>query len=89
MNIRNNVNEHLKENRTIEITKESIEKQLRDNQNKMQNEFASKVLEDIKWWNEKANRKDYKPTIEEQAMFVEIVQIVNGMNQTGLLNCED
>ena len=69
----------------MELTKESLQKQLRANEEKTQNEFANKVLQDIQWWNEKANRKDYKPTAEENQAFIQVLNIVNGMNNTGLL----
>ena len=71
-----------------ELTKEQVEqikKHQRELQEKQQNEFASKVLQDIEWWCEKANKTDYKPTLEENEKFIQVLRIVNGMNESGLL----
>lgn len=59
---------------------EQLKKQQRELQEKQQNEFANKILTDIEWWCEKANKKDYEPTLEERDCLNKVITIVNNMN---------
>lgn len=43
--------------------------------------YAEKVLEMVKNYCEKANKKDYDPSNEEREVFGEIVKIVNNMKE--------
>lgn len=67
------------------LTIEEMVQRSKENQQKQQEEFAHRVLEDIQWWNEKANKKDYKPTLEEQKAFIQAYRIMQGMNNLGLI----
>ena len=64
----------------IEITKEEITRQLRANQEKMQNELIDKILDSVEFLLEKANRKDYEPTEHERQQFGKIYTIITNMN---------
>ena len=61
------------------MTKEEIKRQLRENQEKMQNEFIDKILDSVEFLLEKANRRDYKPTDYEREQFGKIYNIINNM----------
>lgn len=61
------------------MTKEELEKRMKEQKEKMQNEFIDKLLEQVEWLNEKANRKDYETTTHEQEVLSKICSIVNNM----------
>lgn len=44
-----------------------------------QEEFISSILDSVQMLNEKANRKDYKPTIRERKTFEMIYTIITNM----------
>lgn len=54
------------------------QKELKD---KMQNEFIDKLLDDVEFFLEKANRKDYELTEHEKIVFNKIYTIINNMNK--------
>ena len=61
------------------MTKEELQKLIRENNEKIQNQFIDKILDDVQFLCEKANRKDYEPTEYERTKFYEIYIIVNNM----------
>ena len=62
------------------MTKEELLKQLRANQEQIQNEFIDKILDSVEFLLEKANRRDYKPTDHEREQFGKIYAIITNMN---------
>lgn len=66
-----------KENK--KMTQEELQKQMRENLDKMQDEFIDKLEENISWLCEKANKKDYIPTVHEKQTFEKIFNIINNM----------
>lgn len=64
----------------IEMTKEELMKRLRENQEKIQNEFIDKILDSVEFLLEKANRRDYKATEHEREQFGKIYTIIVNMN---------
>ena len=63
----------------IEITKEEITRQLRANQEKMQNELIDKILDSVELLCENANRRYYKQTEHERKQFGKIYNIIANM----------
>ena len=62
------------------MTKEEIKRQLRENQEKMQNESIDRILDSVEFLLEKANCRDYKPTDYEREQFGKIYTIITNMN---------
>ena len=62
------------------MTKEELKRQLRANQEQIQNEFIDKILDSVEFLLEKANRRDYKPTDYEREQFGKIYTIITNMN---------
>lgn len=63
----------------IEMTKEEITRQLRANQEKMQNELIDKILDSVELLFENANRRYYESTEHEREQFGKIYNIINNM----------
>lgn len=61
------------------MTKEELQKRMKEHQEQMQNEFIDKLLEQVEWLNEKANRKDYETTAHEKVVLNKICSIINNM----------
>ena len=61
------------------MTKEELQQAIRKNQEIIQNQFINKILDDVQFLCEKANRKDYEPTEYERTKLYEIYIIVNNM----------
>lgn len=62
------------------MTKEEMLALMKVNNEKMQEEFMAKLLDQIELLNEKANKKDYEPTSNEREMFRKIYTIITNMN---------
>lgn len=63
----------------IEMTIEGIKRQLRENQEKMQNELIDRILDDVELLFENANRRYYEQTEHEREQFGKIFNIINNM----------
>lgn len=63
----------------IEMTKEEIKRQLRANQEKMQNELINKILNDVELLFKNANRRYYEQTEHERKQFGKIYNIIANM----------
>lgn len=61
------------------MTLEELQKQIKENKDKMQNEFIDKIYDSVEHLNNKANRKDYEPTDHEREVFGKIATIINNM----------
>lgn len=61
------------------MTKEEILQKLKESQEKMQDEFIDKLLDEVMFLSEKTNKKEYDPTLHEQEQFRKIVNIINNM----------
>ena len=62
------------------MTLEELKAEMRKNAEKQQNQFIDKLVEQIEFLCEEANRKDYVPTDCEREQFAKIVAIVTDMN---------
>lgn len=60
---------------------DELKKAIRVIQEKEQDEFINKLKNDIDWFLEKANAKDYEPTEHERIVFNEIKTIIDNMNK--------
>lgn len=63
------------------MTIEELQKQMKENKDKMQNEFIDKLLDQIEHYNDKANRRDYVPTDHEKEVFSKIATIIINMTK--------
>ena len=63
-----------------ELTKEVLEKMMRETKDKQQNEFIDKLYEMVDNLCEKANKKVYQPTDHERKVFRKIYNIITAMN---------
>lgn len=61
------------------MTPEELKVLIRKAQEKQQDDFIDKLFKDIEWFCEKANEKDYEPTIHEKEVFTKIVTIIDNM----------
>lgn len=59
---------------------QELQQQLRENQEKMQNNFIDGILEKVEILLEKANRKNYAPTDYEREQFRKIATIIKNMS---------
>lgn len=56
-----------------------LERQIKANKEKQQNDFIDKLEENVNWLLEKANRRDYEPTQHEKEVFGRIATIIDNM----------
>ena len=63
------------------MTKVELQQSIRKNQETIQNQFIDKILDDVQFLCEKANRKDYEPTDYERFVFGKIKNIINNMSE--------
>lgn len=63
------------------MTIEELQKQMKENKDKMQNEFIDKLLDQVEHYNDKANRRDYVPTDHEKEVFSKIATIIINMTK--------
>ena len=61
-------------------TREELERQLRANQEAMQEKAMADILDAVEALSERANRADYEPTIKEREDFEKIRDIINDMS---------
>ena len=62
-----------------ELTKEEMAEEIKKGKDKMQEDFINKILEDVKWLQEKAIKTSYHCTVNEKLAFEEVYKIINGM----------
>lgn len=62
-------------------TREELEKQLRANQEAMQEKAMADILEAVEFLNERANRADYEPTLKEMLDFRKIHTIIDSLDK--------
>lgn len=62
-------------------TREELEKQLRANQEAMQEKAMADMLEAVEALGDRAERADYEPTIKEREDFLEIHDIITYMGK--------
>ena len=60
-------------------TKEELLAEMKRIREVEQDKFIDKIANDIEFLNEKANRKDYEPTLHEKQQFERIHTIVTNM----------
>lgn len=60
-------------------TKEEILAEMKRIREVEQDKFIDKIVNDVEFLNEKANRKDYEPTLHEKQQFERIHTIVTNM----------
>lgn len=63
-----------------ELTLEELKKAMRENEEKQQEDFIDRLVDQIELLNEKAVRKSYVPTEHEREQFNKIYTIVTNMN---------
>ena len=63
------------------MTREELQKKMKETQDKMQNDFIDKLYDEIEYLLEKFNRKDYEPTEHEREVFNKIHIIINNINK--------
>lgn len=63
------------------MTLEELQKMASAEKQKQQNEFIDKILTDVEWLCEKANKRDYQPTKHEQETFKKIYSIIINMDK--------
>lgn len=63
------------------MEKEELKQRMRELDEKVQNDFIDKILEDIVFLSEKAIRKDYKPTLHELEVIEYISNYVDGIKK--------
>lgn len=61
------------------MTLEEMQKLIKENKAKDQDAFIDKIADEIEWLCEKANHKDYEPTLHERQQFLKIYNIVVNM----------
>lgn len=61
------------------MTPEELKSLIKKAQEKQQDNFIDKLFKDIEWLCEKANEKDYEPTVHEKEVFTKIVTIIDNM----------
>lgn len=61
------------------MTLEELKALRRKIEEKKQDDFIDKLFKDIEWLCEKANEKDYEPTVHEKEVFTKIVTIIDNM----------
>ena len=59
---------------------QELQKQLRENQEKQQNDFIDGIVEKVELLLEKAIRKNYEPTDYERVQFDKIATIIKHMS---------
>lgn len=59
---------------------QELQKQLRENQEKQQNDFIDGIVEKVELLLEKAIRKNYEPTDYERVQFGKIATIIKHMS---------
>ena len=55
-----------------ELTKEEMVEEINKGKEKIRNDFIDKLLEDVKWLQEKSFKTEYKPTDHERQQFAEL-----------------
>lgn len=60
---------------------QALQAEMKKTSDKMQNDFIDKLKNDVEWFCEKANKKDYQPTEHERIMFNEISNIIDNMKK--------
>jgi len=64
-----------------ELTKEEMVEEINKGKEKIRNDFIDKLLEDVKWLQEKSFKTEYKPTDHERQQFAALYKIITGMNK--------
>lgn len=62
------------------MNENEIKAKLKEIEEQNQNNFIDKLLNNVEYLLEKANRKEYQPTQHEREQFSKILTIINNMN---------